>query len=104
MKGMVIQMAERRVPLRKCLGCGEMKEKRQLLRVVHSKTGETVVDITGKAAGRGAYVCGNIACFDAARKNRRFERAFSERIPDSVYESLRLRIAELEGAEQTAGK
>ena len=97
-------MVERRVPLRKCLGCGEMKEKRQLLRVVHSKDGETVVDLTGKAAGRGAYICGNIACFDAARKNRRFERAFSQRIPDSVFETLRLRIAELEGANQNAGK
>lgn len=97
-------MAERRVPLRKCLGCGEMKEKRQLLRVVHNKEGETLVDTNGKAAGRGAYICGNIACFDTARKNRRFERAFSERIPDSVFEGLRQRIAELESAEQNAGK
>ena len=97
-------MAERRVPLRKCLGCGEMKEKRQLLRVVHNKEGETLVDTNGKAAGRGAYICPNIACFDAARKNRRFERAFSERIPDSVFDNLRLRIAELEGADKSAGK
>lgn len=93
-------MAERRIPLRKCLGCGEMKEKRQLLRVVHSKDGATVVDPGGKAAGRGAYICGTTACFDTARKNRRFERAFSERIPDSVYESLRQRIAELESTSQ----
>lgn len=97
-------MAERRVPLRKCLGCGEMKEKRQLLRVVHSKDGITAVDTTGKAAGRGAYLCGCTACFDAARKNRRFERAFSERIPDSVYESLRQRIVLLENPEQNAGQ
>ena len=93
-------MAERRVPLRKCLGCGEMKEKRQLLRVVHNKEGETLVDATGKAAGRGAYICGNTACFDAARKNRRFERAFSERIPEDVFEGLRLRIAETESKER----
>ncbi len=91
-------MAERRVPLRKCLGCGEMKDKRLLLRVVHNKEGETFVDPVGKAAGRGAYVCGCTACFDAARKNRRFERAFSERIPDGVYEALRQRIAEIESA------
>lgn len=101
---MGINMTERRVPLRKCLGCGEMKEKRQLLRVVHNKEGETLVDTTGKAAGRGAYICGNTACFDAARKNRRFERAFSERIPDSVFEGLRLRIAELNGSEPNDGK
>lgn len=93
-------MAEHRVPLRKCLGCGEMKEKRQLLRVVHSKDGTTAVDPVGKAAGRGAYICGQTSCFDLARKNRRFERAFSERIPDSVYEGLRLRIAELEEAQK----
>lgn len=80
-----------------------MKEKRQLLRVVHSKDGITAVDPNGKAAGRGAYICSCTACFDAARKNRRFERAFSERIPDSVYESLRLRIAELEEAAQETG-
>ena len=79
-----------------------MKEKKQLLRVVHSKDGATVVDPVGKAAGRGAYICGKTACFDAARKNRRFERAFSERIPDSVYEDLRLRITELEETGQNA--
>ena len=97
-------MTERRIPLRKCLGCGDMKDKRQLLRVVHSKDGVTAVDTTGKAAGRGAYICGNTACFDAARKNRRFERTFSERIPEEVYEGLRSRIALLEDAEQSAGK
>ncbi len=89
-------MAERKLPLRKCLGCGEMKEKKQLLRVVRCKDGTTVTDPTGKAAGRGAYICRSVACFDAARKNRRFEKAFSEQIPDTVYESLRLSIAETE--------
>lgn len=82
-------MAERRIPLRKCLGCGEMKEKKQLLRVVRAKDGTTSADFTGKASGRGAYICRSVACFDAARKNRRFEKAFSEKIPEEVFEKLR---------------
>ncbi len=89
-------MSERKTPLRKCLGCGEMKEKRQLLRVVRSKDGSTVADPTGKLAGRGAYLCKSVACFDAARKSHRFEKAFSGQIPEQVYEDLRRSIAECE--------
>ena len=85
-------MAERRIPLRKCLGCGEMKEKRQLLRVVHTKDGTTSVDLTGKASGRGAYLCRNVACFDTARKARRFEKAFSGRLDEAVFDTLREQI------------
>lgn len=85
-------MTERKIPLRKCLGCGEMKEKRQLLRVVKSKDGSTAADATGKLAGRGAYLCKSLSCFDAARKSRRFEKAFSEQIPEQVYEDLRRSI------------
>lgn len=88
-------MAERRIPLRKCLGCGEMKEKRQLLRVVHTKEGATGVDLTGKASGRGAYLCRNVACFDAARKARRFEKAFSGQLPETVYDTLREQIMQV---------
>ena len=85
-------MTEKKIPLRKCLGCGEMKEKRQLLRVVKSKDGSTVADTTGKLAGRGAYLCKSVSCFDQARKGRRFEKAFSEQIPEQVYEDLRRSI------------
>ena len=85
-------MAERRIPLRKCLGCGEMKEKRQLLRVVHTKDGVTSVDLTGKASGRGAYLCRNVACFDAARKARRLEKSFSGKIEETVFDTLREQI------------
>jgi len=88
-------MAERRIPLRKCLGCGEMKEKRQLLRVVHNKEGITSVDLTGKSAGRGAYLCRNVACFDAARKARRFEKTFSGQLPEDIYDTLREQILQV---------
>lgn len=89
-------MAERRIPLRKCIGCGEMKEKRQLLRVVRSKEGEVSLDPVGKAPGRGAYLCKSTACFDLARKSRRLERAFSAPIDDAIFEGLKSKIAEAE--------
>ena len=85
-------MAERKIPLRKCLGCGEMKEKKQLLRVVRSKEGEISVDFLGKAPGRGAYLCLSVACFDTARKSRRLERTFSAKIEDEIFDTLRERI------------
>lgn len=88
-------MAERRIPLRKCLGCGEMKEKRQLLRVVHTKEGVTSVDLTGKASGRGAYLCRNVDCFDMARKARRFEKTFSGQIAETVFDTLREQIMQV---------
>ena len=81
-------MAQKRQPLRKCTGCGEMKEKRELIRVVKSKEGEISLDFTGKKSGRGAYICRSSQCFDKARKGRRFEKSFSCRIDESVYEVM----------------
>lgn len=91
-------MHQRKIPLRKCTGCGEMKPKKELIRVVKSpdsdENGQTAdtagisLDLTGKKPGRGAYVCGDINCLRLAKKARRFERAFSCRIPDEVYAAL----------------
>lgn len=64
----------KRVPLRKCTGCGEMKPKKDLVRVVKSPEGEISLDLTGRKPGRGAYVCRSAACLQAARKARRLER------------------------------
>lgn len=75
-------------PLRKCTGCNEMKPKRELVRVVKNKEGEISLDLTGKAAGRGAYICPTLSCLQAARKNRGLERAFSCRIPPEVYDGM----------------
>ena len=77
-----------RVPLRKCTGCGEMKPKKELVRVVKSPEGELSLDLTGKKPGRGAYVCRSLACLQAARKARRLEKAFSCQIPAPVYERM----------------
>ncbi len=79
----------KRTPLRKCTGCGQMKPKKEMVRVVKTPTGDLLVDHTGKQAGRGAYVCINdVACLAAARKARRLEKAFACRIPDEVYAEL----------------
>ena len=78
----------KKIPLRQCVGCREMKPKKELIRVVKSPEGEVSLDLTGKKPGRGAYVCRSADCLRAARKARRFERAFSCRIPDEVYDRM----------------
>ena len=86
-------MHERKQPLRMCTGCGEMKPKRELCRVVKNKEGEIFLDLTGKKAGRGAYVCPNAECLKKARKSRRIERAFACQIPAEVYDRMEEEIA-----------
>lgn len=78
----------RKQPLRKCIGCNEMKPKRELVRVVKNKDGEISLDLTGKAQGRGAYLCNTLTCLQAARKHRGLERAFSCRIENAVYDQM----------------
>lgn len=79
---------KKKTPLRMCTGCGEMKPKQELVRVVKSPEGEISLDLTGRKPGRGAYVCRNVECLKAARKARRFEKAFSCRIPDEIYNRM----------------
>lgn len=101
-------MKQKKQPLRKCSGCGEMKEKRELIRVVKSPEtkdengntisgGEISLDLTGKKAGRGAYVCKSTECLEKARKARRIERSFSCKIPDEVYARLQQELEESDG-------
>ncbi len=81
-------MAEKKVPLRQCVGCREMKPKKQLIRVVRNAEGEVSLDFKGKAPGRGAYVCPAMQCLKKAVKAKALERAFSTEIPQSVYDVL----------------
>lgn len=81
-------MQQKHIPLRKCTGCGEMKPKKELVRIVKDPEGAISLDCTGKKAGRGAYICPDEACLAAARKARRLEKAFSCQIPDAVYTQL----------------
>ena len=83
-----VTMQKRKVPLRMCAGCGQMKPKKELVRVVKSPEGEISIDLSGRKPGRGAYICRDINCLKAARKARRLEKSFSCRIPDEVYDRL----------------
>lgn len=71
-----------------CSGCGEMFDKRTLVRVVRTKDGDVSLDLTGKKAGRGAYVCKNPDCLKKARKKKAFERAFSMKISEDIYNEM----------------
>ena len=79
---------EKKIPMRQCLGCREMKPKKELIRVVRSPEGEISLDFKGKASGRGAYVCPDPRCLKKAIKARALERAFSAQIPQEIYERL----------------
>ena len=81
-------MKQKKIPMRMCLGCNEMKPKMELIRVVRSPEGEISLDFKGKAAGRGAYICRSAECLEKARKARRFEKSFSCKIEESVYEGM----------------
>jgi len=79
---------QKKIPLRQCLGCREMKPKRELIRVVRSPQGEISLDFKGKAPGRGAYLCHDPACLKKATKSRAIERAFEVSIPEEIYARL----------------
>lgn len=79
---------DKKVPLRKCVGCNEMKPKKDLIRIVKPAEGDVFVDVTGKANGRGAYICKDVNCLAAARKKKQLERAFKTNISEEVYKKL----------------
>lgn len=78
----------KKIPLRQCLGCREMKPKGELIRVVRAPEGEISLDFRGKKPGRGAYLCPNAACLAKAKKSRAIERAFSAQVDQAVYDAL----------------
>lgn len=79
---------QKKIPMRQCLGCREMKPKRELIRAVKSPDGAVSLDFKGKMPGRGAYLCPNGECLKKAMKSRALERAFSMQIPEEIYEAL----------------
>lgn len=85
-------MKQRKVPMRMCVGCREMKPKAELIRVVRTPEGTILVDRRGKVSGRGAYVCPGGDCFSKARKSRALERQLESAISDEVYTVLDLEI------------
>lgn len=87
-------MAVKKVPLRKCCGCGEMKPKKELIRIVKSPEGKISLDFTGKKAGRGAYICKSTECLKKVRKSRRIEKDFSSAISDELYKEMENELSE----------
>ncbi|MBR0348958.1 MAG: YlxR family protein [Acutalibacteraceae bacterium] len=79
---------KKKIPLRKCTGCGEMKPKKELVRVVKTPEDEVLMDLTGRVNGRGAYICPNAQCLKIARKSKRIERSFQMQIPDEIYDKM----------------
>ena len=85
----------KKIPLRQCVGCREMKPKKELIRVVKSPEGEVSLDFKGKKPGRGAYVCPDLECLKRARKARALERAFSAPLPEDVWQALEAQMKEV---------
>lgn len=82
--------------MRKCVGCGEMKNKKEMMRVLKTAENEIVLDTTGRKNGRGAYLCFSKACLQNAAKNRGLERSLKMAIPKEVYESLEREFENIE--------
>ena len=87
----------KKIPFRKCTGCGEMKNKREMIRVIKTPQEEILIDATGKKNGRGAYLCGNLECFLKARKNKGLERSLKVAIPEDVYMTLESELNQING-------
>ncbi|MGL4362290.1 MAG: RNase P modulator RnpM [Cellulosilyticaceae bacterium] len=89
-------MKTKKIPLRKCTGCNEMKNKKELMRVVKDSEGVFSLDFTGKKAGRGAYLCKTAECLDNAEKTRGLERSFKTAVGKEIYQNLRKEFNENE--------
>ncbi len=87
---------KKKIPQRMCIGCGEMKDKRDMLRVIKTSDDEIMIDATGKKNGRGAYVCRSLRCLEMAVKNKGLERSLKQSIPVEVYDSLRKELEAIE--------
>lgn len=85
----------KKIPMRQCVGCREMKPKKELIRVVRSPEGQVSLDFKGKLPGRGAYLCPAPACLARAKKSRALERAFSAQLPDEVWAGLEDQMKEV---------
>ena len=86
----------KKVPMRKCVGCQEMKSKKEMIRVIRTQEGEFLLDATGKKNGRGAYICPDMECLKKAVKNKGLERSFKQSIPKDVYETLEKEMSQLD--------
>ena len=91
----------KKIPMRQCVGSGEMKSKKDMMRVLRTEDGSVILDMTGRKNGRGAYLCMNRDCLVKARKNKGLERSFKMNIPQEVYENLEKEFEEGKHAGET---
>ena len=89
-------MSVKKIPLRQCIGCGEMKSKKEIIRVIKTAEDQILLDATGRKNGRGAYLCPSMECFKKAVKGRGLERSFKMAIPREVYETLENEMEEID--------
>ncbi|MFI3209248.1 MAG: YlxR family protein [Eubacteriales bacterium] len=89
-------LKNKKVPMRKCVGCGEMKNKKELIRVIRTQENAFLLDATGKQNGRGAYICNSAECLEKAMKTKGLERSFKTNIPKEVYTQLQEEMNNIE--------
>ena len=89
-------MRPRKIPLRKCVACQQMMPKKQLIRIVRTPEEAILIDLTGKKAGRGAYLCGKVECFKLAKKTRALDRALKQPVGAEIYDQLEQDFIEVE--------
>ncbi len=82
-------MNAKKIPLRQCTGCGQMKEKKSMIRVIKTNENEIILDVTGRKNGRGAYICKSVECFEKAVANRGFERSLKTKIPSEIIDEIK---------------
>ena len=85
-------MKTKKIPMRRCVGCGESKTKKELIRIVALPSGMIELDRTGKKSGRGVYICDNLECFEKAYKSHGLERSLKRSVSRDVYEQIRVSI------------
>lgn len=86
----------KKIPLRKCTGCQEMKSKKEMMRILRTSEGDIILDTTGRKNGRGAYVCCAMECFEKAVRNKGLERSLKCKVPQETYEILKKEIESIE--------
>lgn len=87
----------KKIPMRQCIGCGQMKSKKELLRILKTTEGEITMDVTGRKNGRGAYLCNSEECLQNAFRTKGLERSFQMKIPSEVYERLEKEFKSING-------
>ncbi len=97
-------MAQKKIPMRQCIGCQTSRPKKELVRIVRGPTGEISLDPIGKKPGRGAYLCPDPACLKKAQKKKALERSFEQPVPAEIYEVLAQQLAQMAGEGETDAK